>query len=193
MTNIERWSHNSANAGEGPKSGVAENPKQTLLNGIGATSFVSSERSAAPVNPVTQTISLRLEHALFEQTRLNDKMAGADLVDDCPSEWAESERALKEVLEAITVYPGSTLEAVGWKALCHQRAAAIIDSEDPRLIRLAVSVTEDLSALLHVEGRDVRAFASRRAPPLTWRLASFSAWPGVNRFWRSGRRSHAGE
>ncbi len=163
-------------------SEISDPPLWSLLSS-------SDPAAAQAIRPLV----LRLNNALSEQARLNESLNDVDLVDECPDEWVTNEKELSDILEALTALPAFTLEAVGWKALCHQRSAELMGLEDSRLTRLAASVVADLSAILPAAGRRTRDADPRNGTVRKALFPGLPMLPQVNSLWRSGRRSHAGE
>ncbi len=171
-------------------SGVAGYDRAVVSRAREDSSIAASPKNSS--EPNCEALSVMLAYALFEQSRLNDRMTDADLIDDCPEEWSANEKLLNEILEDITDYPGTSIDVIWWKASCHQRAAALMDPEDPRLSELATSLTGDLSRLPY----SLPGLGGGMRPDHTIQNASAVSavlWSAGNAFSRSEGRSHAVE
>jgi len=171
-------------------SGVVGHDPAVISRAREDTLIVASPKNSS--EPNCEALSVMLAHALYEQSRLNDRMADADLIDDCPADWSANEKLLNEILQDITDHPGTSIDAIWWKASCHQRAAVLMDPEDPRLIELAISVTEDLSRLPHPLPGLVGATRSNHTIQ-NGSAVSAVLWSAGKASSRSNGHSHAGE
>jgi hypothetical protein len=210
VNTIWNWSKSTKGNMAGPSASgcqsrlprtAASDAKRVTPVAVGVSRVLSwpHDRSAAGIEhprnlqrgAAMDEISARLDAALIEHSRLVDRIVDADLVDDCPSEWSAQETMLQDVLEAIIQFPGHSLRAIEWKAVCHQRAADVIDPRDPRLLRLATRVAADLSSRSH---SGACSCASGDAVPPTRegnRPTDLPVWSTSGLTGLFGRRSHA--